>query len=117
MIAPMYTHRMPEYFADPERFDPERFLPPREEDRAHPYALVEFGGGTHACLGSGIAKLVMKAMVTKLLRRYELTLVAGQDFTPVFIPAGRPEEARASTTEKRRRVQPSYNGTWNACAQ
>jgi cytochrome P450 len=90
MIAPMYTHRMPEYFADPERFDPERFLPPREEDRAHPYALVEFGGGAHACLGSGVAKLVMKAMVTKALRRYELTLVPGQDFTPVFIPAGRP---------------------------
>jgi cytochrome P450 len=90
MIAPMYTHRMPEYFADPERFDPERFLPPREEDRAYPYALVEFGGGAHACLGSGIAKLVMKAMVIKVLRRYELTLVPGQDFTPVFIPAGRP---------------------------
>jgi cytochrome P450 len=90
MIAPMYTHRMPEYFADPERFDPERFLPPREEDRAHPYALVEFGGGAHACLGSGIAKLVMKAMATKALRRYELTLLPGQDFTPVFIPAGRP---------------------------
>ena len=90
MIAPMYTHRMPEYFADPERFDPERFLPPREEDRTHPYALVEFGGGAHACLGSGIAKLVMKAMVTKVLRRYELTLMPGQDFTPVFIPAGRP---------------------------
>ena len=65
MIAPMYTHRMPEYFADPERFDPERFLPPREEDRTHPYALVEFGGGAHACLGSGIAKLVMKAMVKR----------------------------------------------------
>jgi cytochrome P450 len=90
MIAPMYTHRMPEYFADPERFDPERFLPPREEDRAHPYALVEFGGGAHSCLGSGIAKLVMKAMTTKVLRRYDLTLVPGQDFTPVFIPAGRP---------------------------
>jgi cytochrome P450 len=90
MIAPMYTHRMPEYFAYPERFDPERFLPPREEDRAHPYALVEFGGGAHSCLGSGVAKLVMKAMVTKLLRRCELTLVPGQDFTPVFIPAGRP---------------------------
>jgi cytochrome P450 len=90
MIAPMYTHRMPEYFADPERFDPARFLPPREEDRAHPYALVEFGGGAHSCLGSGIAKLVMKAMVTKVLRRYELALVPEQDFTPVFIPAGRP---------------------------
>jgi len=90
VLAPIYTHRMPEYFADPDGFDPERFLPPREEGRKHPYALIEFGGGAHACLGSGIARLLMKAIVTRLLRRFDIGLVPGQDFRPIFIPAGRP---------------------------
>src|SRR5579862_7036535 len=57
LIAPIYTHRMPDYFADPLQFDPDRFLEPRSEDRTHPRALIEFGGGAHACLGSGVAKL------------------------------------------------------------
>lgn len=90
LMAPLYTHRSPEYFDDPERFDPTRFLEPRNEDRRTPYALLEFGGGMHNCLGSGFAKIYMKTILAKLLRRFDLTLVPDQDVRPIFIPSGRP---------------------------
>ncbi|HKD74377.1 MAG TPA: cytochrome P450, partial [Ktedonobacterales bacterium] len=90
MIVPAFTQRLPNYFADPETFDPYRFLPPRNEDQAHPYAWVGFGGGPHQCLGEGVAKLEIKAFLTLLLRRYDLQLVPDQDVRPRYLPLSRP---------------------------
>jgi cytochrome P450 len=46
------SHEDPECLAEPRRFDPDRFAPPREEDVKHPWAYVPFGGGRHRCLGA-----------------------------------------------------------------
>ncbi len=50
-------HWLPHVFADPGRFDPDRFRPPREEDRRHPYALIPFGGGPRICIGVNFARV------------------------------------------------------------
>jgi len=55
MVSPAVSHGIPEIFSDPGRFDPERFAPPREEDRRTPYALIGFGGGKHRCIGLAFA--------------------------------------------------------------
>ena len=65
-------HRLPSVFAEPDRFDPDRFLPPREEDRRSPYALVTFGGGPRICLGINFAQVEVTALVAHVLRRYRL---------------------------------------------
>ena len=91
ILPAVYTHRMPEYFTDPERFDPDRFLPPREEHKATPYAWIGFGGGPHQCLGEGVARIEMKAILTRLLWHYDLKLLPGQDFTPLYLPLSRPK--------------------------
>jgi cytochrome P450 len=85
-----YTHRMAEYFVEPERFEPERFLAPREEDRRTPYAWMGFGGGAHICLGMGIGQLEIKTVFARLLRQFELELVPQQDTSTVFVPVNRP---------------------------
>jgi cytochrome P450 len=89
MLVAAFTQRMPEYFADPELFDPTRFLVPRDEDAAHPYAWSGFGGGPRTCIGAMVAQIEVKAIVTQLLRRYDLKLVPGQDLTPVYLPVPR----------------------------
>lgn len=66
----------PECFAAPERFDPDRFAPPREEDAKHPFGYVPFGGGRHRCLGANFALMQQKAIFSVVLRRYEFALVA-----------------------------------------
>jgi cytochrome P450 len=85
-----YTHRMAEYFDEPERFEPERFLAPRAEDRRTPYAWMGFGGGAHMCLGMGIGQIEIKTVFARLLRQFDLKLVPQQDTSTVFVPVNRP---------------------------
>ncbi len=89
-LFPVVTHRMADYFRDPETFDPDRFLL-RDEDKAHPYAWIGFGGGPHSCMGEGVAKLEMKAVLLRLLHRFTLRLGDDQDLSPAYVPLSRPK--------------------------
>jgi len=86
-------HRLPGIFHDPDRFDPDRLAPPREEDKQHPYSLVTFGGGPRVCIGQHFANIEVKALIAHTLPRYNLTPVEGQHpvhagFLNAFIPGG-----------------------------
>ena len=91
LLIPAYTHRRLDYFTYPDSFDPERFLPPREEQKLHPYAWIGFGDGPRICIGERIAFLEMKSLLVKLLRGYDLALVAGEDYTPQYLPTNHPK--------------------------
>jgi sterol 14-demethylase len=75
LVSPAVSHGIPDVFAEPSRYDPERFLPGREEDRRTPYGLIGFGGGRHRCIGLAFAYQQIKVVWTVLLRRYEFSLV------------------------------------------
>ena len=79
------SHHLPDVFAEPERFDPDRFAPPREEDKRTPYSLVGFGAGPRICAGRPVALLLMSAFVVTLLRGYAVQLKEGQDFSPTLV--------------------------------
>ncbi len=73
-IFPMLTHRLPEIYQDPDAFDPDRFAPPREEDKKQPYSLIGFGGGIHSCVGMELAQMEMKIILSTLLQKYDWTV-------------------------------------------
>ena len=73
-ISPAVSHRLPEVFADPESFNPDRFTPPSSEEKQHPYALIGFGGGKHRCMGKNFAIMQIKAIWTVLLDRFDFQL-------------------------------------------
>jgi sterol 14-demethylase len=73
-VSPAVSHRLPEVFAEPDRYDPDRFAPGREEDQRQPHALIGFGGGKHRCLGYHFAYTQIKVIWGALLRRFELEL-------------------------------------------
>ncbi|WP_051038875.1 cytochrome P450 [Chamaesiphon minutus] len=74
VIFPSMTHRMPEIYKDPESFDPDRFAPPRQEDKKYPYSLIGFGGGAHSCIGMDFANMEMKIILSTLLQNYDWTV-------------------------------------------
>ncbi len=73
-ISPAVSHRLPEVFADPESFNPDRFTPLSSEEKQHPYALIGFGGGKHRCMGKNFAIMQIKAIWTVLLDRFDFQL-------------------------------------------
>ena len=74
MVSPAVSHRLPTLFADPDRFDPDRFAPPAREDKQHHYTLIGFGGGKHRCMGKHFAEMQVKAIWTVLLDRFDFDL-------------------------------------------
>ena len=75
-VAVAAGHRMPSVFPEPARFDPDRFLPPREEDRRTPYALATFGGGPRICLGINFAQVEVMALIAHVRRHYTIEPVS-----------------------------------------
>ncbi|MFE7300932.1 cytochrome P450 [Streptomyces sp. NPDC057579] len=74
VVAPWVTHRHPDLWEDPERFDPDRFAPEREADR-HRYAWFPFGGGPRACIGQHFSMLESVLALAILLRSHELEAI------------------------------------------
>jgi sterol 14-demethylase len=75
MVSPAVSHRLAEVFAEPNRYDPDRFAPPRQEHKKAKHAIITFGGGRHGCIGLTFAYLQVKAIWSVLLRRFELELL------------------------------------------
>ncbi|QKW37706.1 cytochrome P450 [Actinomadura sp. NAK00032] len=76
IVPPLTNHRMPAYWTDPERFDPDRFSAPRYEDRVHKYALTPFGGGAHKCIGSHFADMHFKSILHQILLNHRWSIPA-----------------------------------------
>jgi cytochrome P450 len=53
-ISPYLLHRHPEFWPNPQGFDPRRFLADKPRPR---YAFMPFGGGRRICVGAGLAQL------------------------------------------------------------
>ncbi len=77
-VSPAISNRMPEYFRDPERYDPSRYDAGREEDRQS-FAWIPFGAGRHRCVGAAFAMMQLKAIFSELLRGYEFELAQPAD--------------------------------------
>ena len=84
------SHLLPHVWTLPTLFDPDRFAPPREEDKKHPFALVGFGGGPRVCIGLNFATVEIKAMAAIILRKYNLEVAPGQTIMQVYQGTGTP---------------------------
>lgn len=69
VVNVMAMHRSPKYFARPNDFDPDHFLPEAVSAR-HPYTFMPFSAGARSCIGMRYAYIVMRICVIHLLRRY-----------------------------------------------
>lgn len=90
MLAQYATHRHPDFWEDPERFDPDRFLPERAAGR-HRFAYMPFSAGQRQCIGNHMAMLEMKLVVAMAVRAYRLSPVPERPVVPGGYAALRPQ--------------------------
>jgi sterol 14-demethylase len=69
--SPWVSNRIGEDFPDPERFDPGRYIDPRQEDLQNRWTWIPFGAGRHRCVGNAFAMMQMKAIFSVILRDFE----------------------------------------------
>ena len=82
------SHHQPAVYAEPERYDPLRFAPPRAEGSS--WDIVSFGGGIHKCTGMNFARNEMAIIVALLLQQFELELVTREPKVVTGMGANRP---------------------------
>jgi cytochrome P450 len=97
--------RLPDYWPDPDTFDPSRFENPANRDAVHRYAFSPFGGGVHKCIGQYFAGMTVKTILHGLLRRFEWTVPDGYRVPLTWGTGPMPDDKMPITME---RVQPAF---------
>ncbi len=68
-MAPLVLHRRADVFADPERFDPDRWT----RGEPPPYAYLPFGAGARRCIGEEFALAEVGIVLAALLGPFRFT--------------------------------------------
>ena len=98
-ITPFITHRDPNYWPDPERFDPDRFTPEQASNRPR-HIYYPFGEGPHVCIGNNFAMMEMQLILAIALQRFRLRLVPNHPIALKPEATLRPKHGMKMTVEK-----------------
>uniref|UniRef100_UPI003B642336 cytochrome P450 4C1-like n=1 Tax=Monomorium pharaonis TaxID=307658 RepID=UPI003B642336 len=71
MIYIYDIHRDPNFWPNPDVFDPDRFLSERIQKR-HPYSYLPFSAGSRNCIGQRFAMLELKTVIASLVHNFYL---------------------------------------------
>lgn len=73
VIPALAFHRDPNLFAQPEKFDPDRFSEARKHE-IKPYSFLPFGEGPRICIGLKFGMLQTKLGLAMLLRQFHFDI-------------------------------------------
>jgi cytochrome P450 len=103
MVSLYASHRLPQYWPQPESFDPERFAAAQIAAR-HRYAYLPFAAGHRNCIGATLAVLEAKLIIAQIARRFHVHLATRG---PV---RSRPGTTMHPSREIRVRIEPRAAG-------
>ncbi|CAH1400044.1 unnamed protein product [Nezara viridula] len=87
IVIPVWSlHHDPEYYPNPEKFDPERFSA-QNRGSINPYTYLPFGEGPRMCIGMRFGKLQTKVGLITILRKYRVEPCAATKIPLVLAPS------------------------------
>jgi cytochrome P450 len=93
------SHRLPDVFAEPDRFLPERFAPDARATLPKG-AYIPFGGGSRICIGMRFGQLEVRTIATLILSRFALELPEDFKLAVRQMPTISPKEGLPMTVRE-----------------
>jgi cytochrome P450 len=101
VMSPYVIHRDARFFAEPERFNPDRWTPAFKASLP-PFAYFPFGGGARRCIGESFAWMELVLVVSVIAQRWRLRAVPGHPVVPQPVVTLRLKHGLKMTVERRR---------------
>lgn len=91
VVLPFFwaTHRHPDFWREPERFEPQRFSAEESQGR-NPWSYLPFSAGQRMCIGNTFALVESVLLLSMLLQRFEVRVPEGQQIEPKLMATLRP---------------------------
>ncbi len=93
-------HRHPDYWDEPEQFNPDRFSPENEK-RINKRVYLPFGNGARICIGNHFALMEARLLLATIAQQYRLRLNDGQQVKPEPMITLRPKGGLPMRIERR----------------
>ena len=81
IFSQFMTHRLPEIYPNPEKFDPDRWL----NFSPSAYQYLPFGAGPRMCLGAPMSLSILKTVLPMILKRFRLQVVSDAEINGQII--------------------------------
>jgi cytochrome P450 len=82
IVSPFAIHHDARWFADPEKFDPERWNPGARESQPK-FSYFPFGGGARVCIGERFAWMEGVLVMAAIAQKWRFRLEPGQNVEPL----------------------------------
>jgi len=109
LMSQFVMHRDPRYFADPLKFDPDRWTTEARESRPQ-FSYFPFGGGPRRCIGEGFAWMEGILLIATIARQWQMRLVPNHPVVLKPVITLRPKYGMRMTVI--RRQQEVGSGSW-----
>ncbi len=101
LMSPYVTQRDARFFAEPDRFWPERWTADFRQTLP-PFAYFPFGGGTRRCIGESFAWMELALVTASIAQHWRLRVVPGHPVVPQPVVTLRLKHGLQVVTERRR---------------
>jgi cytochrome P450 len=104
VMSTWIMHHDPRYFPEPEKFDPDRWLPEKAQ-KLPKFAYFPFGGGPRQCIGASFAMMEATILLAAIAQQFQFRAEPGHMVTPSPSFTLRPKQGIRMRLEKRMPLQ------------